>query len=300
MPIKCKSPECEYRHKIPDELAGESVPCPKCETRFKTAGKLPARKHREQVEAGSIIACCPHCGKRGTVPEKAAGRQAKCPGCGAILAVPEHPGPAPDKRSEDLIEANVGTAQKACDNAARTPIMAQPASLIGARTPIMAQPASLIDFLCPTCKTGLRAAPEHAGAEVDCPKCSQRIQIPEPIKTTNKTVLGLVTEGTNAQATAVEAIVDPTIDHFGRRVFNCPYCHSSYPPYFKNQLSTGGIVAVILIFLLVLPGAIWSFLVHPCAGSVSLVVFLLILFVPFAVWRETHQYCAGCGIRISR
>ena len=79
MPIQCKCPECEFRYKIPDELAGETVPCPKCETGFKTAGKLPARKHREEVEAGSIIACCPHCGKKGTVPEMAAGRQAKCP-----------------------------------------------------------------------------------------------------------------------------------------------------------------------------------------------------------------------------
>src|SRR5262245_33261422 len=45
----------------------------------------------------------------------------------------------------------------------------------------------MIDFFCPTCKAALRAAPEHAGTKIDCPKCNQRIMIPG----TSKTIVGL-------------------------------------------------------------------------------------------------------------
>ena len=31
---------------------------------------------------------CPHCGKDLDIPEKFAGRNVKCPGCGGALAVP--------------------------------------------------------------------------------------------------------------------------------------------------------------------------------------------------------------------
>jgi DNA-directed RNA polymerase subunit RPC12/RpoP len=160
----------------------------------------------------------------------------------------------------------------------------------------------MIDFFCPTCKAALRAAPEHAGAKIECPKCGQRIMIPGAVKETNKTLLGLSTPDATPVSGpgAVEAIVDPTIDRLGRPAFRCPYCGCTYPPYFRTHLSTGGVVAVVLIFLFLLPGVLWAFVIDTSGGCVALVVFLMILTIPFSVWRETNQYCNDCNIRLNR
>ena len=47
----------------------------------------------------------------------------------------------------------------------------------------------MITFRCPTCQTELRAAPAQAGTKVQCPRCTQRLQVPgdSPL---HKTVLG--------------------------------------------------------------------------------------------------------------
>lgn len=40
----------------------------------------------------------------------------------------------------------------------------------------------MIRFACPTCKAVLKAPPRKAGDEVACPKCGQRVLIPNPVK----------------------------------------------------------------------------------------------------------------------
>ncbi|MHB1423154.1 MAG: TFIIB-type zinc ribbon-containing protein [Gemmataceae bacterium] len=51
---------------------------------------------------------------------------------------------------------------------------------------------TMIRFFCPACKSVLQAPPVQAGEKVVCPKCGQRMLIPNPVKpaASNKTVLG--------------------------------------------------------------------------------------------------------------
>jgi DNA-directed RNA polymerase subunit RPC12/RpoP len=51
---------------------------------------------------------------------------------------------------------------------------------------------SMIHFACPTCKSVLQVAAQKAGDKVACPKCSQRLLVPNPVKpaASNKIVLG--------------------------------------------------------------------------------------------------------------
>ncbi len=53
----------------------------------------------------------------------------------------------------------------------------------------------MIRFACPTCNTTISAPDDKAGGKGPCPKCGQRVQIPEPPKPPpmlNKTVLGRI------------------------------------------------------------------------------------------------------------
>jgi hypothetical protein len=52
MPIQCSCPECDYTYTIADELAGKSVLCPECKTRFKAKGVSVAKKrpHEDDEE----------------------------------------------------------------------------------------------------------------------------------------------------------------------------------------------------------------------------------------------------------
>jgi hypothetical protein len=48
MAIPCSCPECGYRYKVANDLAGESVLCPECQTRFTVEGKSRLRSRREE------------------------------------------------------------------------------------------------------------------------------------------------------------------------------------------------------------------------------------------------------------
>ncbi|MFL5342870.1 MAG: HEAT repeat domain-containing protein [Gemmataceae bacterium] len=52
----------------------------------------------------SIAITCPECGTPGEAPERAAGREVKCPACGAVVGVPG------DKKSNTLLFVLIGTA----------------------------------------------------------------------------------------------------------------------------------------------------------------------------------------------
>src|SRR5207249_3156602 len=52
--IRCKCPECDFHYEIADELAGKSVLCPECLTRFKPKGTSKAavsKAYQQQSEA---------------------------------------------------------------------------------------------------------------------------------------------------------------------------------------------------------------------------------------------------------
>src|SRR5262245_66152130 len=57
----------------------------------------------------------------------------------------------------------------------------------------------MIQFSCPKCQSVLSATEQQAGIKVACPKCGQRLQVPQPQP--NKTVLGhLMPAGAGAGA----------------------------------------------------------------------------------------------------
>jgi hypothetical protein len=50
MSIQCSCPECGYCYEVAGELAGKSVLCPECQTRFKPKGIQEARKRRDEED----------------------------------------------------------------------------------------------------------------------------------------------------------------------------------------------------------------------------------------------------------
>jgi DNA-directed RNA polymerase subunit RPC12/RpoP len=48
----------------------------------------------------------------------------------------------------------------------------------------------MIRFSCPTCRKALKAPDDGAGRKIPCPQCGQRLLIPPPEQSRNKTVLG--------------------------------------------------------------------------------------------------------------
>jgi DNA-directed RNA polymerase subunit RPC12/RpoP len=62
----------------------------------------------------------------------------------------------------------------------------------------------MVRFTCPTCKAVLQAPPVQAGEKVACPKCGQRILIPNPVKPAagNKTALGSLLPQLQSQSPA--------------------------------------------------------------------------------------------------
>lgn len=101
----------------------------------------------------SISFACSKCGYNLKAPDSCTGRQSKCPKCGTAVVVP---GPTAD--------------------------------VSGLTSPQLPQEGSMIRFFCPTCCGPLSAPPEKIGAKASCPKCGQRVQVPNPGQ--NKTVLG--------------------------------------------------------------------------------------------------------------
>src|SRR5438094_6813316 len=64
----------------------------------------------------------------------------------------------------------------------------------------------MLRFCCPACKNVLSTPPEQAGTKINCPRCGQRLLVPQP----NKTLLGaLLPEEKQAAACAAPAPAAP-------------------------------------------------------------------------------------------
>src|SRR5689334_11794848 len=82
---------------------------------------------------------------------------------------------------------NCGTPAGAIDS-----VSAKPKPLPPNKT-VLAEPEAMIRYTCPKCKRGLESPASFAGQKLNCPHCSQRLQIPHApppaAAPTNKTVL---------------------------------------------------------------------------------------------------------------
>src|SRR6516225_3183646 len=97
-------PECQAQIRSKAAIPGDQVQCNNCKqvvrVPYDGIEEIESPEQGSQTEgqtAGAISIYCPHCGKTGSVPEKAAGSQAKCPRCRKTFTVPQHPALAPDR-----------------------------------------------------------------------------------------------------------------------------------------------------------------------------------------------------------
>jgi hypothetical protein len=166
----------------------------------------------------------------------------------------------------------------------------------------------MIRFLCPSCKSLLECADAKAGTKVGCPRCHQRLQVPVPpkVEAPGRTVLGSLVPAfvelkpkappPGALPRAEEAIPEvlPVAPRAKtrkkrrgreddqvppRRVgrFHCPYCSSERPPEVHTEVSTGGWIVFVLLFLGV------------CSALFCWIGLLM---------RRPYRVCSDCGIRI--
>lgn len=70
MPEQIRCPECNATLRVPDELLGQNVKCPKCATTFVTERKVREKPVR-----------CPSCSATVRVPEALLGKKVRCPDC---------------------------------------------------------------------------------------------------------------------------------------------------------------------------------------------------------------------------
>jgi DNA-directed RNA polymerase subunit RPC12/RpoP len=116
---------------------------------------------------------CPTCGHKFRLPENTQGQQARCPACLNSFANPPAPVPSLLARSTPV-----------------EPAAAQPPA---PNRTMLAESEPMIHYSCPRCKKPLESPVSFAGQKLNCPDCSQRLQIPQPSKPPpqpiNKTVL---------------------------------------------------------------------------------------------------------------
>lgn len=127
----------------------------------------------------------------------------------------------------------------------------------------------MIRFSCPTCKSLLQAPPVKAGEKVACPKCGQRLLIPNPVKPAarNKTVLGVPlpsprSSSSNLKPDSLDVAPpqgrDPRpplelgieADDLNPRqmVLRCPRCGSeAKPTKWKAMPAVGWLIFVVLL-----------------------------------------------------
>ena len=84
----------------------------------------------------------------------------------------------------------------------------------------------MIRFNCTTCKKSLKAPDEGVGRKIHCPKCGQKLLIPAPYQTRNKTVLGQSLPPMSATSSQpVNANTMPGAGHVvASEDFVCPGC----------------------------------------------------------------------------
>jgi DNA-directed RNA polymerase subunit RPC12/RpoP len=117
---------------------------------------------------------CPTCGHTYRLLEHVPGQEAQCPACLNLFLVKA---PTPSLLSRP---------------AAPGPAVSVPASPPN-RT-ILAQSEAMIRYNCPRCKKSLESPVSFAGQKLNCPDCTQRLQIPQPpsppsAPPANKTIL---------------------------------------------------------------------------------------------------------------
>lgn len=123
----------------------------------------------------TIAAQCPSCGRKGNVPDKALGRQVKCPGCASTFTVTASNGSASDAPKEPAPAATSGSASG--DKKAPWFAGKEGGTANGASTP--APTPSADGMITAQCSCGFKGrVPErYQGKQVKCRQCSQMFTV---------------------------------------------------------------------------------------------------------------------------
>lgn len=132
----------------------------------------------------------------------------------------------------------------------------------------------MIRYICPTCQSSLESPVSQVGQKVACPKCHQRLQIPNPI---TKTILAPLAP---PLAPARRSEPKPHAVYVSVRCHDCD-CIIAEGESFRRKLETRGLGSGWIVFLLVLLGPIWL-LTGLLIGSKSKKV-------SFCIWCNTER-----------
>lgn len=101
MAIQFYCPGCGNLMRTPDETAGRKGRCPNCGLKIQIPTESLASGESEglvvedaephAVEEAKIEFYCSHCGRQVRVAAAAAGQRGKCPGCQAVVQIPDLP-----------------------------------------------------------------------------------------------------------------------------------------------------------------------------------------------------------------
>ena len=166
MPIEFHCPGCGKLMRTPDETAGRKGKCPHCGTKVQIPDAslaapapplevppLPAvTSPAPESPAGTIQFFCASCGGRLQVPAANAGKQGRCPKCGAVTLIPP---------------ARAGAAPAA--EKPKTKWKGSPSPAPG---------GSPIQFACPACRKTVRVPASAGGSRGKCPHCAAIVTIP--------------------------------------------------------------------------------------------------------------------------
>jgi DNA-directed RNA polymerase subunit M/transcription elongation factor TFIIS len=146
----------------------------------------------------------------------------------------------------------------------------------------------MIRFTCPACKSVLESPPHKGGDKVACPKCGQRLLIPNPVKPAarNKTVLGeeLPSPHYSFSKPKLDWSDEVRIPHPQMELgadadnpspvsitFRCPQCGSQAKPKKWRVLPPVSWLMFVLLLLFCLP----------------------LFWLPFLLYESWHQ-CSDC------
>ncbi len=171
---------------------------------------------------------------------------------------------------------------------------------------------------CPSCLTPFDPGKTPAGGPTACPGCGNRLRVPSlPATTLYEPPAAAGAEPPVRRPTPPEGIAVPFVrcpaclrrievfDHeFGgafecaacnarfvptrpaaeaaapapRPGFDCPFCHSDFPPGVRRQITGAAWVVFVLLLL-------------SCAGA-------LFCWLPLVLMRQERRYCQSCGVHL--
>jgi len=136
-----RCPACQKRLGVKPPKAGGEMNCPECAARMRIPDLPLLEPGPPKFKQGLLTFRCPACEKRLGVKPAKAGGEMSCPECAARLKVPDRP-------------------------------VLDPTSV--------KWKSGMLTFRCAACEKRIGVKPERSGAEMDCPSCAARLNVPEP------------------------------------------------------------------------------------------------------------------------